>query len=315
MAERNGFTMVSDYLAWKYQDYLLAVIYAKIERFCNLGGDKICDAAIETFEQELVVSDTAINPRIDLLVSEGYVIDSTPDLVNRSHNRTVTDKLQKEENDFHEWAESYRREEIEKGNKLPSYFDCFVVYANLNEIDSFLSAVNKPKKARGRNGGRKPKYQRNENQTRLANNLSKITDNVTKITEKSTVDYDNTIDTKETVETFQQNSEISEGRTPSSFPPEPVETNVSSVSKEVIDSLLKEIDSFGTTLESGESPERGDSLEELNLDVELLPVSSVAPTVAPSSTQESTPQKVASSDVDTSSESISYGERTKILER
>src|SRR5690349_21331410 len=151
MAEKNGFTMVSDYLAWKYQDYELAVIYAKIERFCSLGNDRICDAAIETFEQELVASDSKINPRIDLLVQEGYIIDSTPDLVNRSHNRTITEKLQDEETVFHEWADSHRKEEVEKGNKLPSYYDSFVAYAELNNIESFLSKMHKPKKARGRN--------------------------------------------------------------------------------------------------------------------------------------------------------------------
>ncbi|MBK9925419.1 MAG: hypothetical protein IPP66_09015 [Anaerolineales bacterium] len=245
--KKNGFTLVSDYLAWKYQDYFLAVVYAKIERFCSLGNDRICDASIETFMQELVAKKGKINSRIELLVSEEYVIDSTPDLVNRSHNRTVTEKLQKEEDDFHAWAESYRKEEVDKRKKLPSYYDSFVVYASQNNIESFLSRISKPKKARGKKGGRKPKYQKEGNQNRIASNLSENTDNLKKIPEKSIVDYDNTIDTKETLETFNP-SESSEGSTPSSVPPDKVETKVSPSSINENTSFQEALEEYEATL-------------------------------------------------------------------
>jgi hypothetical protein len=304
------YPLYSDYLAWKYQDYFLAVVYAKIERFCSLGNDRICDACIETFMQELVAKEGKINSRIDLLVKEEYVIDSTPDLVNRSHNRTVTEKLQKEEDDFHAWAESYRKEEVEKRNKLPSYYDSFVVYANQNNIESFLSRISKPKKARGKKGGRKPKNQKEGNQNRIASNLSENTNNQKKITEKSIVDYDNTIETKETLETFNQKSELSEGSTPSSVPPASVETKVSP-SSQVRDSFsIKEaIKDLGNHFSGYDSS--------LPHESSLQPVSSQkSDTVLEAETSE-----LASSDVSTSSESRekpfeekSFDEQFELLE-
>ena len=278
---RNGFTMVSDYLAWKYQDYVLAEVYAKIERFCSLGKDRICDASIETLREELVIkTDRTVKERIDLLKKDGYIIDSTSNLVNRTHHRTVTEKLQKEESEFQEWAEEYREERIRQGSKLPSYYDCFQEYANQQKISSYLSKISEPKKPRGKNGGRKKKSEIKLDYSVIN---ERITSNQPLISQYSTIDYDNTIDTSETIETFKNKKiETSDFASPEGGSSSPQVEN--QISKEESDNLNLEISNT------------------LNKDFNLSFSSEEVSSSENVSKVEAT--KLASSDVDTSSESI-----------
>jgi DNA-binding Lrp family transcriptional regulator len=140
---RNGFTMVSDYLVWKYNDHTLALVYGKIERFCKLGVNNRCEASIETFEKELGIWNNTIIKRIKFLEKEGYVVDRDPGLKNKTHARTITGKLAAEEESFQEWAEEYRQTQLAGGAKLSSYYDCFLLYYSGVENMQIAQSVSK----------------------------------------------------------------------------------------------------------------------------------------------------------------------------
>jgi DNA-binding MarR family transcriptional regulator len=93
MAEKT-FTMVYDLLRWKYADNTLADVFGKIERLTN--KKKYCYASQDFIAKELCLSRQTVNAKIKILVTEGYIQDDTPGLVNRTHILKVTNKLDDE---------------------------------------------------------------------------------------------------------------------------------------------------------------------------------------------------------------------------
>lgn len=179
---QSGFTMASDFLAWKYQDIDYALIYGKIFRFTQVGKDSVCTATVQTLADELLLSKTLVDAKLKKLEEDGYILDLDAKLKNLYHRRVLTDKLEREESAF--WA---FESEFSKTQRTRSFLTAFIAYARVNSIQPCFSIIDKPKVARGRNGGRK------NNQNMNTGNQPLITGNQPLITEQSKFDLKESI--------------------------------------------------------------------------------------------------------------------------
>ena len=65
---KDAFTMARDYLAWKYQDNSLALVYGIIERFTRMGKVRECFASVETLAKRIVCSPSTVNNKMVKIV-------------------------------------------------------------------------------------------------------------------------------------------------------------------------------------------------------------------------------------------------------
>jgi predicted transcriptional regulator len=136
----NGFTMVSDFLTWKYSDRALADVFGKIKRFALMGNDNLCKATRSTIAEELGYTEKTVKAKKDLLISEGYLVSRTKEgLRNHAQILAITDKLDTEETAFWEYAEEIRNKQTENSEIKESYYSLFMKYATENKIEPFYS--------------------------------------------------------------------------------------------------------------------------------------------------------------------------------
>lgn len=150
MTTKNGFTPVSDYLAWKYKDNQLAMVYGAVERFAAMGKTDYCNASVETLAERAVCSTATVKNKLLILERDGYLVDLSPRGDKNSHRRIVTDKLGKEERMFWAFADAYLEDKA-----IKDYYEAFTAFAERMNLEPFITIVNAPKKSRGIKKGQK----------------------------------------------------------------------------------------------------------------------------------------------------------------
>jgi len=87
----RDFTPLPDILVSKY-GVITAAVWGKIWRYTQMRRGK-CDASLETIAKELNLSVRTIIRHVQELESGKYIIDKTPDLKNKPHSYTTTNKV------------------------------------------------------------------------------------------------------------------------------------------------------------------------------------------------------------------------------
>lgn len=86
----DGFTPLPDLLVIKY-GVMTAAVWGRVWRYCQMG-DGICRASIETIAGGIGVSRMSVIRHIEILVQDGFLKDTTPNLRNRPHIYADTGK-------------------------------------------------------------------------------------------------------------------------------------------------------------------------------------------------------------------------------
>lgn len=86
----ENFTPVLDTITEKL-DLLASNVYGRVWRYCQMEGNK-CFASQKKLADDLGVSTKTIERRLKLLVSEGYLVDLTPDRRHQTHEYKPTGK-------------------------------------------------------------------------------------------------------------------------------------------------------------------------------------------------------------------------------
>lgn len=68
-----------------------AAVFGRMWRYCQMS-DNVCRASQETIARELHVSRKTVNEQIEILVKNGFLEDTTPDVRNRPHVYADTGK-------------------------------------------------------------------------------------------------------------------------------------------------------------------------------------------------------------------------------
>jgi DNA-binding MarR family transcriptional regulator len=144
----DGFTMIKDYLAWKYQDPSLALVYGIVVRFSDMGKKVACYASINTLAERIVYSPALVTKKLKILEAEGYLIDLDSRSIKSSHRRIVTTKLEREEEEYFKFIEKYFKDK----DGIKDYYLCFDAFAKENELEPYISLIERVKKPRGRKG-------------------------------------------------------------------------------------------------------------------------------------------------------------------
>jgi DNA-binding Lrp family transcriptional regulator len=90
LANVDGFTPVIDAVVLDV-GLLTATIFGKVWRYCQMS-DGACSASQDRIAQELGLSRATINSHIDKLVGEGYLKDTTPEIIGSPHVYADTGK-------------------------------------------------------------------------------------------------------------------------------------------------------------------------------------------------------------------------------
>jgi DNA-binding Lrp family transcriptional regulator len=90
LTEVDGWTPLIDVITEKH-GVIASAIFGRMWRYCQMS-DKICRASQETIANELHVSRKTVNEQIEILVNNGYLEDTTPDVRNRPHIYADTGK-------------------------------------------------------------------------------------------------------------------------------------------------------------------------------------------------------------------------------
>ncbi len=92
LAEVDGFTPIIDGLIDNKELGIIgAAVFGRIWRYCQMS-DNVCRASHDRIADELGISRRTIIRYIDVLVSQGYLKDTTPELRNRPHIYADTGK-------------------------------------------------------------------------------------------------------------------------------------------------------------------------------------------------------------------------------
>jgi len=86
----DGFVPAFDELVAKYS-VTTALVYGKIWLYSQTN--KVCCISIDRLSQELNISYNTVLKHIKILEEGGYIKDDTPELKNRYHIYSVTNKL------------------------------------------------------------------------------------------------------------------------------------------------------------------------------------------------------------------------------
>jgi DNA-binding MarR family transcriptional regulator len=90
--EISGFTPLFDVLVEKYSDPITPLVFGKAWRFCQMA-DGVCKASLSTIGEELGLDESTISRHLKILVTDGYLLDLTPDLRNRPHVYAETGRI------------------------------------------------------------------------------------------------------------------------------------------------------------------------------------------------------------------------------
>lgn len=89
-AKLKDFTPLLDSLVQKY-DVITASVWGRVWRYTQ-GKNGVCQASIETIATELNIGERTVIRKLQQLVTDGYLVDHTPELRNRPHTYSTTDQ-------------------------------------------------------------------------------------------------------------------------------------------------------------------------------------------------------------------------------
>ena len=90
LADVDGWTPLIDSIVQNH-GIITAAVFGKVWRYCQME-DKVCKASQQRIADELDLSRIAINTHIDTLCKNGYILDTTPDVVGIPHIYADTGK-------------------------------------------------------------------------------------------------------------------------------------------------------------------------------------------------------------------------------
>ena len=84
ITEVSGFIPVFEVVLHYYKDYMTALVFGRMWQYCNMS-DGVCKASLDRIGQDLEISGVTVMRHAEKLVSDGFLIDTTPDRRNAPH--------------------------------------------------------------------------------------------------------------------------------------------------------------------------------------------------------------------------------------